>query len=45
MYVGLIVRDEYERSMKTQVPKDEQVVSATGLWLSHEKLTHKKSHV
>ena len=25
MYVGLIVRDECERSMKNQVSKDEQV--------------------
>ena len=26
MYVGLIVRDECERSVKTQASKDEQVV-------------------
>ena len=25
MYVGLIVRDEYERLVKTQASKDEQV--------------------
>ena len=32
MYVGLIVRDECERSMKTQALKDEQVDFATISW-------------
>ena len=45
MYVGLIVRDECERLVKTQVSKDEQVDFATDSQLFHEKLTCKKSHV
>ena len=45
MYVELIVRDECERSVKTQASKDEQVDFVTGLRMSREKFTHKKSHV
>ena len=45
MYVGLIVRDECERSVKTQASKDEQVDFTTSFRLSREKLTCEKSHV
>ena len=45
MYVGLIVRDECERSVKTQVLKNEQVDFVTILRLSREKLTRKNSHM
>ena len=37
MYVGLIVRDECERSVKNQASKDEQVDFTTGLRVAHEK--------
>ena len=37
MYVGLIVRDEYERSVKNQASKVEQMDFATGSQLSREK--------
>ena len=45
MYVGLIVKDECERSVKTQASKDEQVDFTTSFRLSREKLTCEKSHV
>ena len=45
MYVGLFVRDECKRSVKTQASKDMQVDFATGSRLSSEKLTREKSHV
>ena len=45
MYVGLIVRDEYERSMKTQTSKNVQVDFVTSLQLSWEKLTREKSRL
>ena len=45
MYVGLIVRDNCERSVKTQVSKNVQVDFTTGSQLSREKLTREKSHV
>ena len=45
MYVGLIVRDVCERSMKTQGSKDVQVDFATGLQLSCKKLTRENSHM
>ena len=41
MYVGLIVRDECERSVKTQVSKNEQVDFVTDSQLSREKLLAK----
>ena len=41
MYVGLIVRDEYERSMKNQVSKVEQVDFVT---VSREA-TREMSHI
>ena len=41
MYVGLIVRDEYKRSVKNQASKVEQVDFAT---ISREA-THEKSYV
>ena len=37
MYVGLIVRDERERSVTNQASKVEQVDFATGSQLSREK--------
>ena len=43
MYVGLIVRDECERSMKNQASKVEQVDFATGSQLSHEKQPAKRA--
>ena len=43
MYMGLIVRDECERSMKNQVLKVEQVDFATGSQLSCEKQTAKRA--
>ena len=45
MYVGLIVRDECEKSMKIQASKDEQVDFATSSRLSRENLTYEKSHM
>ena len=45
MYVGLIVRDVCERSMKTQGSKDVQVDFATGSQLSRKKLTRENSHM
>ena len=45
IYVGLIVRDECQRSVKNQVSKVEQVDFATGSWLSHEKQSAKELHV
>ena len=45
MYVGLIVRDMCERSMKTQGSKDVQVDFATGSQLSRKKLTRENSHM
>ena len=36
MYVGLIVRDECERSVKNQASKDEQVDFVIGSRVSHE---------
>ena len=43
MYVGLIVRDEYERSMKNQTSKVEQVDFAAGSRLSREKQPAKRA--
>ena len=45
MYVALIVKDECERSVKTQASKNVQMDFAIGSRLSHEKLTREKSHV
>ena len=45
MYVGLIVRDECERSVKNQASKDEQVDFATSSWVAREKQPAKKPHV
>ena len=42
MYVGLIVRDECERSMKTQASKNEQVDFAI---VSQETYTRKEPYV
>ena len=42
MYVGLIVRDECEKSVKNQVSIVEQVDFATGSRLSHEKQPSKR---
>ena len=40
MYVGLIVWDEYERSVKNQASKDEQVYFVTGSQeVTYEKAT------
>ena len=41
MYVGLIVRDECERSVKTQASKDEQVDFVIGSRVA----TREKSHM
>ena len=41
MYVGLIIRDECEKLVKTQASKDEQV----DFVIISEKLTCEKSHV
>ena len=41
MYVGIIVRDECEKSMKNQVPKVDQMDFA----IVSRKVTHEKSHV
>ena len=43
--MGLIVRDEYERSVKNQVSKGKQVDFATGLRVAHEKQPAKKPRV
>ena len=43
MYVGLIVRDECERSVKNQVSKVEQVDFTTGLQLSRKKQLAKRA--
>ena len=45
MYVGLIVRDECERSAKNQASKHDQEDFVTGSWVSCEKLLVKKPHV
>ena len=45
MYMGLILRDESKRSVKTQASKDVQVDFAIGSWLSYEQFTREKSHV
>ena len=45
MYVGLIVRDEYKRSVKNQASKDEQVDFTTGLRVACEKQPAKKPRV
>ena len=45
MYVGLIVRDECKRSVKTQASKDVQVDFASSSRLACKKLTREKSHV
>ena len=42
MYVGLIVRDECERSVKTQVSKNEQLDFTI---VSQEAYTRKEPHV
>ena len=42
MYMGLIVRDECEKSVKNQVSIVEQVDFATGSRLSHEKQPSKR---
>ena len=41
MYVGLIVRDEYERSVKNQASKVEQMDFVT----ASREATREKSHV
>ena len=43
MYVGLIVRDECERSVKNQVSKVEQVDFTTGSQLSRKKQPAKRA--
>ena len=43
MHVGLIVRDESERSVKNQVSKVEQVDFVTGSQLSREKQPPKRA--
>ena len=45
MYVGLIVRDECERSVKNQASKGKQMDFATGLRVAHEKQPAKKPRV
>ena len=45
MYVGLIVRDKCERSVKNQASKVDKEDFVTGSRLSHEKLTREKSHI
>ena len=42
MYVGLFVKDEYERSVKNQVSKDESVEFVTSSRVSHEKQPTKR---
>jgi len=42
MHVGLIVRDEYEKLVKNQVSKVEQMDFAIGSQLSHKKQPTKK---
>ena len=43
--MGLIIRDECERSVKNQASKVEQVDFATGSWVACNKQTAKKSRV
>ena len=45
MYMGLIVRDECERSVKNQASKVEQVDFVTSSRLSCEKQPAKEPHV
>ena len=45
MYVGLIVRDEGERSMKNQASKVESVDFATSSRVAHEKQPAKRPRV
>ena len=42
MFVGLIVRDECERSVRNQASKDEQVDFTTGLRVAREKQPSKR---
>ena len=43
MYVGLIVKDEYKRSVKNQASKVDQVDFATGSRLSRKKQPAKRA--
>ena len=43
MYMGLIVRDKCERSIKNQASKDEQMDFATGSLVACEKQPTKKA--
>ena len=45
MYVGLIVRDEYERLVKTQASKDEQVGFRDFTTVSQETYPRKEPRV
>ena len=45
MYVGLFVRDEYERLMKNQASNDEFVEFTTSSQVAHEKQPVKSPHV
>ena len=45
MYMGLIVRDESERSVKNQASKVKKVNFATGSQVPHEKQPVKRPHV
>ena len=45
MYVGLIVRDDYERLVKNKASKVEQMDFATGSRVACEKQPAKKSYV
>ena len=45
MYMGLVVRDKCERSIKNQASKDEQVDFATNSCVVREKQPAKKPHV
>ena len=45
MYVGLIVRNECEKSMKNQASKVKQIDLTTGSWVAHEKQPAKRPRV
>ena len=45
MYVGLIVRDECERSVKTQASNDKQMVFASVSWVADPRKESRAKHM
>ena len=45
MYVGLFVRDEYERPVKNQASKDESVEFVTSLRVARKKQPVKRARI